>query len=81
VYLAGARVDGFYALGPTTGTAANITLMSYRGTAHIGVNTDLGAVPDPEEFLRCLREGFAEVVDVGTELPGRSEARTATLVS
>jgi WS/DGAT/MGAT family acyltransferase len=81
VYLAGARVDAFYALGPTTGTAANITLMSYRGTAHIGVNTDLGAVPDPDEFLRCLQEGFAEVIEVGAELPPRSEGRTATLVS
>jgi WS/DGAT/MGAT family acyltransferase len=81
VYLAGARVEGFYALGPTTGTAANITLMSYRGTAHIGVNTDLGAVPDPEEFLRCLQEGFAEVVEVGAELPQRSAGRAATLVS
>jgi diacylglycerol O-acyltransferase len=36
--------------------------MSYGGTCHIGINTDVGAVPDPEVFVRCLREGFDEVL-------------------
>lgn len=67
VYLGGARIESFYALGPTIGAAANITLMSYCGTAHIGINTDAGAVPDPDRFLTCLREGFEEVVDSAVE--------------
>jgi len=62
VYVGGARVEGFYALGPTIGSAANITLLSYDGRCCIGVNTDDGAVPDPEAFLDCLRQGFEEVV-------------------
>jgi WS/DGAT/MGAT family acyltransferase len=64
-YVAGARVQGFYAFGATLGSAANITLMSYDGMANIGVNVDSGAVPDPDAFLTSLRDGFAEVVAVG----------------
>lgn len=70
VYVGGAEVVGFYPFGPTLGSAANLTLMSYRGTCHIGVNTDVGAVPDPEVFLECLRQGFEEVLD----LTGQHEA-------
>jgi hypothetical protein len=62
VYVGGALVEAFYGLGPTIGAAANITLMSYRGTAHIGVTTDSGAIPDPDAFLACLRDGFDEVL-------------------
>jgi diacylglycerol O-acyltransferase len=62
VYVAGARLEAFYPFGPTLGSAANVTLMSYRGTCNIGINTDSGAVPDPKVFAHCLREGFDEVL-------------------
>jgi diacylglycerol O-acyltransferase len=62
VYVGGARLEAFYPFGPPIGSAANITLMSYRGTCHIGVNTDAGAVPDPDCFLDCVTQGFDEVV-------------------
>jgi hypothetical protein len=55
---------GFYPFAPTLGSAANITLMSYCATCHIGINTDADAVPDPDLFLDCLREGFEEVLAV-----------------
>ncbi|WP_208029324.1 wax ester/triacylglycerol synthase domain-containing protein [Rhabdothermincola sediminis] len=73
VYVAGARVEGFYACGPTIGSSANITLMSYAGTCCVGVTTDAGAVPDADVFLDCLREGFDEVLALA---PG---GRTATV--
>lgn len=69
VYVGGAEVEGFYALGPTIGSAANVTLMSYAGRCCVGVNTDLGAVPDPDVFLECLRQGFEEVLAVAGEHP------------
>jgi len=62
IFVGGARMDAFYPFGPTLGSAANITLMSYAGTCHIGINTDVGAVPDADELTRCLREGFDEVL-------------------
>jgi diacylglycerol O-acyltransferase / wax synthase len=64
VYVAGSKVTGFYAFGPTIGTALNTTLFSYAGRCHIGVNIDTAAVPDPDLMLACLSEGFAEITDV-----------------
>jgi hypothetical protein len=45
-----------------TGSATNVTLLSYLDEVQIGVNTDPAAIPDGETFLACLEEGFAEVV-------------------
>jgi len=64
LYLSGARVDGFYAFGPTIGAALNITLMSYCGTCFVGINIDTGAVPDPDVLMDCMRDGFDEVLAV-----------------
>ncbi|MGZ6888083.1 MAG: wax ester/triacylglycerol synthase domain-containing protein [Acidimicrobiia bacterium] len=64
VYIGGARLEAFYPFGPTLGSAVNLTLMSYRGTCHIGVNTDAGAVADPEMLLESLRRGFDEVLEL-----------------
>lgn len=62
VYIAGGRVERLYPLGPTIGAAANVTLLSYNGTCCVGINMDRGAVPDPDVFLTCMREGFDEVL-------------------
>jgi diacylglycerol O-acyltransferase len=62
VWLAGARVTGYYPFGPTIGAAVNVTLMSYAGTCNVGVNIDTHAVDDPAELLRCLRAGFDAVL-------------------
>lgn len=70
VYLEGAEVLRCYPFGPTGGTAVNITLMSYRDTCGVGVNMDTAAIPDPDVFLRCLADGFDEVLDlVGEHRP------------
>lgn len=61
LYLAGADVSGFYAFGPTIGSALNITLISYRDTCNIGLNIDTAAVPDPGTLVECFVEAFAEV--------------------
>ena len=61
VYLAGAKVESQYAMGPLTGAATNLTLLSYVDEVHIGVNTDPAAIPDPEVFVGFLNEGFEEV--------------------
>lgn len=77
VYVSGAKVESFHPFGPTTGTSANVTLMSYRDTCHIGVNTDTGAVPDPDLFLACLRESFAEITALA-EPPARRRTPART---
>jgi diacylglycerol O-acyltransferase len=65
VYLAGSKITGFFAFGPTIGAALNLTLVSYGGSCDIGLNIDTAAVPDPDVMLECLHEGFAEVTALG----------------
>lgn len=65
LYVGGARVVGLYPFGPTIGAALNVTLLSYCGTCNVGVNTDTGAVPDPDVLVECLREGFEEILGLG----------------
>jgi hypothetical protein len=69
VYLAGARVAEWYAFGPTIGAALNATLLSYDNVCYIGITADTGAVPDSAAMLECLREGFEEVINIGTLSP------------
>jgi diacylglycerol O-acyltransferase len=61
VYMAGARVEEFYAFGPCAGAAVNITLFSYDGRVFLGVNADRAAV-DHELLTRCLHEAIAETL-------------------
>jgi WS/DGAT/MGAT family acyltransferase len=65
LFLAGARVDQQVAFGPISGSAGNITLLSYVDQAHIGVATDPAAISDREAFLADLDAGFREIAAVG----------------
>ena len=62
VFMAGAKVEEFQAFGPLAGAAVNITLFSYAGGVHIGINTDRAAVVDPDLFTRCVREAIDETL-------------------
>jgi diacylglycerol O-acyltransferase len=64
VYLSGARVERMWPFGPPAGAAVNITLFSYNGVAHIGVNADRAAVGDCERLRYHLEAGFAETLGV-----------------
>jgi diacylglycerol O-acyltransferase / wax synthase len=78
VYLAGSKVTGMSAFGPTIGTSLNTTLMSYAGTCHIGINIDTAAVPDPVVLLSCLQESAAEIAALGAAEPERTPAGDLT---
>ncbi|HYA68793.1 MAG TPA: wax ester/triacylglycerol synthase domain-containing protein [Acidimicrobiales bacterium] len=73
VYLAGARMSGYFAFSPTIGAALNATLISYNGECCVGVNIDTDAVSDPESLLGCLHLGFDEVLGLseGASTPAR----------
>ena len=66
LYLAGAKVEQFYAFGPPAGASMNITLFSYDGKVWLGITTDAAAVVDRELFLACLDESIAELVGLET---------------
>ena len=65
VFTSGARIERMYPFGPLAGAAANITLFSYDGVAHIGINVDSAAVPDSAGLQRRLEDGFAEMLGLG----------------
>jgi diacylglycerol O-acyltransferase len=61
MYLAGSRMVAAYPLVATIGSAVNITMVTYDGTAFIGVSADDRAVGDLDELVEDLRAGFASV--------------------
>ncbi len=66
LYIAGARILANYPVGPTGGTAWNLTLMSYDGSLNMGLNADLGAVPDPEHLRDAIATEFAALIAAGS---------------
>ncbi len=64
LFAAGAAVEAIIPIAPKGGAAANIGLMTYNGTAYVGVNIDTRAIPDPDEFLSHLVAGFDQVLAI-----------------
>jgi diacylglycerol O-acyltransferase len=64
VFMAGARVEEFYAFGPLAGAAINITLFSYDGTVHLGVNADRAAVDDLTLLTKCLHAAVDDTISL-----------------
>lgn len=62
VWLAGAKVQRMYPLVGTIGAAINVTMLTYNGTANVGVSSDDAAVGDREQLIESLRHGFREVI-------------------
>ena len=62
VYIGGAKVDRVIPYGPLPGVAVMSVMTSYAGTCSVGLTMDPAAVEEPELFVECLREGFAEVL-------------------
>jgi hypothetical protein len=65
LHIAGARVESLFAFGPPLGAAANVTLFSYLDRAGVTINADPAAIPDHDVLLKCMVEGFDEVLKVG----------------
>ena len=66
LFIAGARMEATYPVGPLAGTAFNLTMMSYRGSLDMGVHIDTGMVTEPDRLRRGLVESFAELIAAGT---------------
>jgi diacylglycerol O-acyltransferase / wax synthase len=64
VFMAGSRIEEFYAFGPLAGAAINITLFSYDGTVHLGVNSDRAAIVDHALLIRCLRAAIDDTLEL-----------------
>ena len=56
------QLEAFLTFGPLSGAAVNVTLFSLRDVANISVNADTAAVPDLDVLLKCLKQGFDQVL-------------------
>lgn len=77
-YLAGALIEKAYPFGPLPGCAAMITLVSHLDGCCIGLNMDPAAITDEERFVRCIQEGFDEVLALAPEAPTARPAPQTT---
>ena len=66
LYIAGARIDATYPIGPLAGTGFNLTMMSYAGTLNLGLHVDTGMVTDPARLAQLVADGFAELIAAGS---------------
>lgn len=62
IYIAGAQVESMIPFGPLAGVALNVTLLSNLDEVHVGINSDMAAVPDPDVLLECMQESFEAVL-------------------
>lgn len=65
LFIAGARIEANYPMGPTGGTAFNVTTLSSGGWLDIGVNIDLAAVEDPSLLRTCLEDAYGALLAAG----------------
>jgi diacylglycerol O-acyltransferase / wax synthase len=64
LYLGGARIEANFPMGPRTGCAVNVTLLSYKDSLDMGLNIDPAAVTDSATLLDCFDESFGALFDV-----------------
>ena len=61
LYLAGVRVERFYAFGPLPGIPIMAVLVSYDGTCTVGFTFDPASVTEPELLVESVVTAFAEL--------------------
>ncbi len=66
LYIGGARIIANYPMGPTAGTACNITLLSYCSSMDIGINVDARAVEDAPLLRDLVEESLHELAAAGS---------------
>ena len=74
-FLAGARVDRQYALGPLPRVAMMAVLVSRAGTCTVTVRYDTMSFVAGDQLEKCLQLGFDEVVGLGRPRPRARPAR------
>jgi WS/DGAT/MGAT family acyltransferase len=66
LYIAGAKILANYPIGPTAGTAFNLTLLSSAGNLDMAAHIDTAAIEDPELLRTCLETAYRDLVAAGT---------------
>ena len=64
-FLAGARVDRQYGLGPLPRVAMMAILISRAGTCTVAFRYDTASFTATDQLEKCLQAGFDEIVELG----------------
>jgi hypothetical protein len=75
-FLAGARVDRQYGLGPLPRVGMMAVLISRAGTCTVAFRYDTASFTAGEQLEKCLQAGFDEIVELGRRPPTRSAPRS-----
>jgi WS/DGAT/MGAT family acyltransferase len=67
IYVAGGKILRMYPVGPTGGTAFNLTAMSYDGTMHFGLVIDSAAVQETTELRDLLKMAYLSMAEGGAD--------------
>lgn len=65
LYIGGARIEANYPVGPTAGTAFNLTMLSYAGSLDMGLNIDTDAIEEPNLLRERMQAAFDDLVSAG----------------
>ncbi len=73
LYFAGSPIERIMFWVPQSGRLGmGISIFSYAGAVNVGVMTDYGLVPEPEQIARFIEEDFAEILALTDEIRGES---------
>lgn len=65
LYIAGARCEAVLPMGPISGTAFNLSTLSYNGSLDMGLVVDAGAIDDPAGLRDHLVTAYDTLVEFG----------------
>ena len=70
LYLAGVPIQSMIAWVPQAGRiSTGLSFITYNNQVRVGINTDVGLVPDPEKFIELFAEEFKSFQSVLSTLP------------
>jgi diacylglycerol O-acyltransferase / wax synthase len=76
-FLAGAKVERQYGMGPLPGVAMMAVLVSRAGTCTVTCRYDTASFAVPDQLEKCLQLGFDEVVELGRPGPSAAPPQTS----
>ena len=76
-FLAGARVDRQYGMGPLPRVAMMVVLISRAGICTVTFRYDTASFAFPDVLEKSLQLGFDEVIELGRPHPARRRRRTS----
>jgi len=75
IYIAGAKCEALYPMGPISGTAFNLSTLSYAGNLGLGMVVDAGAVDEPTALHAAIAGAYDELL--GTKASRKRSAARA----